>query len=298
MYLPGSSVGKTVGDSIAAIIGLVADTHFPQRCRQLPPALFEVLAGVDLILHAGDVGLLSVLDDLSRIAPVIAVHGNDDSAEAQHELPFQQVAFVAGTRLFLWHSHYQDPVEESASRVGDDMAEKLAHTVNAAHRAGARFAVFGHWHIPLIHTEKGVTMVNPGAIASGNEFTRQLIQSVALLYLMRNGSAHIVHVNLAAPDRPFDPAVDVHGGFAAALNRFSASIVTPDLVAIVPTLRAALSPEEYQLMRGVVVEAAHRCWAGELPHLDRTVVWAQLQHSDALSDALRSKLATLLMGTP
>jgi putative phosphoesterase len=282
---------------VAAVVGLVSDTHFPQRCRQLPSAIFDVLAGVDLILHAGDVGLLSVLDDLSRIAPVIAVYGNDDSAEAQRELPFQQVAFVAGMRLFLWHSHYQDPVEESASRVGDDMAEKLARTVNAAQRAGARFAVFGHWHIPLIHFEKGVTVVNPGAIASGNEFTRQLIQSVALLYLMRDGRFHVVHVNLAAPDRPFDPAVNVYGGFAAALGRYSASIVTPDLLEVVPILRAALSPEEFQLMRGVVAEAAHRCWAGELPHLDRRVVWMQLQDSDALSEALRSKLAGLLTGT-
>lgn len=38
-------------DAVAAVVELVSDTHFPQRCRQLPPVLFDVLAGVDLILH-------------------------------------------------------------------------------------------------------------------------------------------------------------------------------------------------------------------------------------------------------
>ena len=137
-------------DDVAAVVGLVSDTHFPQRCRQLPPALFDVLSGVDLILHAGDVGLLSVLDDLSRIAPVIAVHGNDDTAEAERELPYQLVAPVAGVRLFLWHSHYQDPAAERASRIGDDMVGKLGRTIATAQRAGAQTVSYTHLTLPTI----------------------------------------------------------------------------------------------------------------------------------------------------
>ena len=54
-------------------IGLVSDTHMPERCDALPASLCAALGGVDLLLHAGDVGELLVLDRLSAIAPVVAV---------------------------------------------------------------------------------------------------------------------------------------------------------------------------------------------------------------------------------
>lgn len=278
---------------VAAVVGLVSDTHYPQRCRQLPPALFDVLAGVDLILHAGDVGELRVLDDLSRIAPVVAVHGNDETTEAQRALPSQQVVSVAGTRIFLWHSHYPDPAAERASRVDDAMPPKFMRTVATAQQAGAALAVFGHWHIPLVHQQDGVTLVNPGALASGNEFTHQLIQTVALLFLLRDGERRIIHVDLAKPGRPFAPAVDVHAGFDASLQRFSASILTPELRALVPVLQAKLTSEELEHVRRSVAKLAHRCWAGELPLLDRELVWAQLAQDEEAPESVRVKLQAL-----
>ena len=74
--------------TVVARVGLVSDTHMPERCAELPPSLFDVLAGVDLLLHAGDVGELWVLERLSAIAPV--VYGRDGErwarflAERQH----------------------------------------------------------------------------------------------------------------------------------------------------------------------------------------------------------------------
>ena len=62
-------------------IGLISDTHMPERWPRLPSCIFSLFDGVDLILHAGDVGELWVLDELSLIAPVIAVHGNDDTEQ-------------------------------------------------------------------------------------------------------------------------------------------------------------------------------------------------------------------------
>src|SRR5437762_3808745 len=78
-------------EQVAACLGLVSDTHMPQRCAALPETVSRVLAGVDLILHAGDVGDLQVLDALSEIAPVVAVHGNEEPPEAKRELPYQQL---------------------------------------------------------------------------------------------------------------------------------------------------------------------------------------------------------------
>ena len=71
-------------------------------------AVFAVLRGVDVVLHAGDVGELWALDRLSAIAPVIAVHGNDETADAQQELPYQQLVVAGGARILLTHAHYPD----------------------------------------------------------------------------------------------------------------------------------------------------------------------------------------------
>jgi putative phosphoesterase len=111
-YLPNHIFPRQV----IARIGLVSDTHMPERCAQLPPTLFDVLDGVDLLLHAGDVGELWVLDRLSTIAPVIAVHGNDETEDAEQALPYSQVVTVTGQRILLWHSHCPDWQEEMPSR--------------------------------------------------------------------------------------------------------------------------------------------------------------------------------------
>src|SRR5258708_2706235 len=112
-------------ESVTACIGLISDTHMPQRCAVLPAALAEVFAGVDFILHAGDLGELWVLDRLSQIAPLIAVHGNDETADAQRELPAQQLITICNQRILLYHSHHSDRATELALRVDDDWPPKL-----------------------------------------------------------------------------------------------------------------------------------------------------------------------------
>lgn len=155
---------------VIARIGLLADTHMPDRLAVLPEALEVAFAGVDLILHAGDVGTLSVLDALSRLAPVVAVHGNDDTAEAQRELPYQQLLSVAGLRLLLTHAHYPDRGEELASRTTDAWAPKLERRAAMGRRAGATVVIFGHTHIPMALPWGDLLLVNPGALAPGNHF--------------------------------------------------------------------------------------------------------------------------------
>ena len=107
------------------------------------------LRGVDLLLHAGDIGELWVLDRLSVIAPVLAVHGNDDTADAKRELPYQQVLMVAGQRIVLTHAHYSDRAQELELRKDDAWGPKLERRAAFGRRAGASIVVFGHTHVPM-----------------------------------------------------------------------------------------------------------------------------------------------------
>ena len=74
--------------------------------------------------------------------------------------------------------------------------------------------------------------MNPGAIAAPNYVTRQRLQSVALLFIRDDGVLTVVHLDLAAPERPFVPQIDWQAGFAAAHSQFTESLMTPDLEVI------------------------------------------------------------------
>jgi putative phosphoesterase len=252
---------------VAFAAGLVSDTHVPDRCARLPVALGDVLSGVDLILHAGDVGELRVLDELSAIAPVVAVHGNDDTAAAQRELPYQQVIAVAGERILLCHTHHPDRAQELAERRDDVWGPKLDRRAAMGRRAGAGVVVWGHAHVPLACRHDGVLLINPGAIASGNYVTRQAVRTVAFLFLRDDGEAIPVHVDLASPAVPFAPGVDLAAGFRAAAAQVSASILAPDLAAAWPALRSRLGEPVPEAFLTFFRRLAMPCWEGERPPL-------------------------------
>ncbi|MEZ4712981.1 MAG: metallophosphoesterase family protein [Caldilineaceae bacterium] len=287
---------------IIARIGLMSDTHMPERCLALPQTLAQVFGDVDLILHAGDVGELWVLDQISQMAPVVAVHGNDETADAQRELPYQQLVTVAGLRILLWHSHFPDRVDEMNSRLSDELIPKLARSVDRARRAGAKVVVFGHWHIPLAYEQDGITVINPGAIASGNAIVRQLHQTVARLDMYADGSFVVTHVDLANPGVPFAPNIDFDAGFRTALSQFAASILTPELETALPQLRSYLyqhvSPEERVKLIGVLNRIAHRCWSGELNVITPELWLAEVRAAGGISAAVKEvweeKLAEIL----
>jgi putative phosphoesterase len=280
-------------------IGLVSDTHMPQRLPALPPALFDVLAGVDLLLHAGDVGELWVLDELSRIAPVIAVHGNDETADAQRELPYQQVIVAGGRRILLTHAHYPDRAEEMESRKDDRWEPKLARRAAMAHRAGAEIIVFGHTHIPMAVEYDGVLCVNPGAFGPPNLTTRQRIQSVAVLTLADDAPPSVRHINLAAPAEPFVPRFDLAAGFRAAHDQFAAPMFTPELAADMPRLWniARLLPTDgAAAVLAVYHRLAHRCWAGEIETISRADLRNEIARAPSFPDGARQALLAALDG--
>jgi putative phosphoesterase len=123
------------------LVGLVSDTHGLVR-----PGVHEALAGVELILHAGDVGGDDVLDELATIAPVQAVYGNTD-APGRPGLAQAIVRTVGGVRIHVSHGH----------ELGSPTPARLL----AAYPADV--LVYGHTHRPLIARVEGRLVINPGA---------------------------------------------------------------------------------------------------------------------------------------
>ncbi|HEU5097411.1 MAG TPA: metallophosphoesterase family protein [Roseiflexaceae bacterium] len=283
-------------ECVAARIGLISDTHMPDRCPALPPTLFEVLLGVDALLHAGDVGELWVLDRLSAIAPVIAVHGNDDTADAQRELPYQQVLAVAGQRIVLTHAHYPDRARELESRKDDRWAPKLERRVAFGDRAGASVVIFGHTHVPMSLQCGDVLLVNPGAIAAPNYVTRQRVQSVALLFIRDDGVPAVVHLDLAAPAQSFVPRIDWPAGFAAAHSQFTESIMAPDLEIIWKELHhvgQSLDEDVRAELRAGMRRILERCWSGQQALISRADVLAEARAA-RLPDEMRVRIESMM----
>lgn len=123
------------------LLGLVSDTHGLIR-----PELFKTLSGVDLILHAGDVGGNSVLAELSVVAPVRAVFGNTD-APGEPDLKAFQRLDIEGVSIRVSHGH----------ELGSPTAGKLLA------RYTEDVIIFGHTHKPLIERSGTRLVVNPGA---------------------------------------------------------------------------------------------------------------------------------------
>jgi uncharacterized protein len=149
-------------------VGVVADTHVGEFMDALPPSVGRALAGCDLILHAGDACVPEVLDELGRIAPVVAVRGDHDRLGDLH-LPESVVVTVAGRRIGLTHGRRLFAL---------DFAVVVAH-VAAGRRIGWRAnlhpsllrrvgsvdcLVYGHWHEPLVGRVGETLVFNPGAV--------------------------------------------------------------------------------------------------------------------------------------
>jgi uncharacterized protein len=130
-------------------IAIVSDTHMPRGGRQLPEACVERLRAADLILHAGDLTEFSVLRELQALGPVIAVHGNVDSAEVRAALPAAEVVRAGEARIAMIHD--SGPASGRAGRMRTRFPEADA-------------VVFGHSHIPLHErTADGFQLFNPGS---------------------------------------------------------------------------------------------------------------------------------------
>ncbi|MDA3005548.1 MAG: metallophosphoesterase family protein [Actinomycetota bacterium] len=147
-------------------IGVVADTHVGEVLPDLPPEVPQALAGCDLILHAGDITCMSVLDRLGEIAPVVAVQGDHDRL-AGIDLPRERVVVVRGRRIGLVHGRRTRAIEmpAAAMSLARGRAVLLGLHRHMRRRLGpVDLIVHGHLHMPVDTQVGGTRVFSPGAV--------------------------------------------------------------------------------------------------------------------------------------
>jgi putative phosphoesterase len=150
-------------------VGVISDTHGLVREEAL-----AALQGSELIIHAGDIGNLEVLERLRRIAPVHAVRGNNDRDGWASTLPLTEVVELGGLHVYLLHDIADLDIDPSA--------------------AGMAAVITGHSHKPLAEMRDGVLFLNPGSAGprrfklpitvarlhlAGDRLTPEIVQIVA-----------------------------------------------------------------------------------------------------------------------
>lgn len=166
-------------------IGLIADTQIPRDARILPPHVKEALKDVDLILHAGDIYLPRVLDELETIAPVLAARGNGDkNFPRDPRLKDNHVLEIAGLNLGLTHM-MNYPVSPVYS-FDKEMESKFGKRMD--------IIIFGDTHVATVEEYDGILLVNPGSPTLPD--LRFELGTVGLLEITENRPrAHIVRLS-------------------------------------------------------------------------------------------------------
>lgn len=128
------------------LVGVISDTHL--KNAPVPDHVMESIGNVDIVLHAGDIVDMAVLDQLSELGTTYAVRGNMDGNDLAELLPEKRVIEVEGFNIGLIHG-FGSPggvIERVGTQFGD-----------------VDCIVFGHTHVPLIRSEGGILFFNPGS---------------------------------------------------------------------------------------------------------------------------------------
>jgi putative phosphoesterase len=166
-------IEQFIPQSSPFIVGVVSDTHIPDRVGELHPALLAELEDqhVQLILHAGDIAVKSVLSTLATIAPVRAVTGNRDFLLSQ-DLPMHYEMEIYGARVILSHGHlgtrlyWQDKFSYiTRGYVLERYRNRFDHLFKHA-----KVIVFGHTHHIENQWIDGRLYFNPGSVSHGDSF--------------------------------------------------------------------------------------------------------------------------------
>ncbi len=132
-------------------IGVISDTHIPERAKSIPQKILNDFKTVDMVVHAGDLLDLSVLEELRRVCKdVRAVWGNMDSAEVRLNLPQKEIIRAGDYKIGLMHG-YGNP---------EQMLDKLREEFK---NDDVDLIVFGHSHRPFDEKVDDIRYFNPGS---------------------------------------------------------------------------------------------------------------------------------------
>jgi uncharacterized protein len=145
-------------------LGIISDTHIP-HFKRIPEAVWKHFANVELIIHAGDLSTLAVIEQLATIAPVEAVQGNIEQDDVIQKLPIKREILVGNCRIGIVHI------------LGN--AQYYARTARQEF-PNARVVIFGHSHNPYNQEHEGQLLFNPG---SANDRRRQPTCSIGKLFI-------------------------------------------------------------------------------------------------------------------
>lgn len=168
-------------------IGLISDTHIEHAAEDLPARIYEIFAGVDMILHAGDIYVSQVLDRLERIAPLHAVEGNGewDRRIKDPRLADARVLTLGGLQVGLRHGIVY-PEKPPTWTIENEMTRCFGGPVDVV--------VIGDTHVALIDECRGVLVVNPGSPTWPNNYKKEP-GTVGILEIV-NGMAKAAIVQL------------------------------------------------------------------------------------------------------
>lgn len=155
---------------------MISDTHVPKKARVIPQPALDAFRGADLILHAGDLVVPEVIAELQRVAPVVAVAGNNDPPDLAEQLGLVRTVELEGFRIGLTHGH----IGVGNSTVGRALS----------HFPGADCVIFGHSHIAYQQRHGATLAFNPG---SATDRRRSPSCSFGMLYLEPSGIRAEIH---------------------------------------------------------------------------------------------------------
>jgi putative phosphoesterase len=158
-------------DNDPVVIGVVADTHIPDRVGDLHPLLLQELRlhQVQIILHAGDISIRQVLSELETVAPVRAVTGNRDFLLSK-EIPNKRIFQIQGLQIVLTHGHLNPHtywMDKFQYVTKGYQFERYQHRFERAFPQ-ANVIIFGHTHHPEIRWIDGKLYFNPGSVSHGD----------------------------------------------------------------------------------------------------------------------------------
>ena len=162
------------------LIGLISDTHIPDRARILPQNVIEAFDDVELILHAGDLTSPKVIEELEQIAPVMAVQGNMDRANGI-DLPKAKIIEIEGLKIGVIHG-------EVYPRADSDQLVYLARELNVD------ILVSGHSHQPKIEQKDGILLLNPGS-----PIVPRLADRTVMLLEVNNKEVDVEIIKIGSP---------------------------------------------------------------------------------------------------